>query len=193
MTVTMDREPMAPVIAWHGFRGTAWRAGIDVRGFIQANYTPYEGDETFLTAATERTRAVWGKIAGLLPEERRRGVYDVDTSTPSSITAHRPGYIDRERELIVGLQTDAPLKRAIMPQGGLRMVENGLAAYGYQLDPLVKEIFTKYRKTHNDGVFDAYTAEIRAARRSGVITGLPDAYGRGRIIGDYRRVPLYGV
>ncbi|GAA1010139.1 formate acetyltransferase [Acrocarpospora pleiomorpha] len=193
MTVTMDREPMAPVIAWHGFQGTAWRAAIDVRAFIQANYTPYEGDETFLTPATDRTRAVWGKIAGLLPEERRRGVLTVDASTPSSITAHRPGYIDRERELIVGLQTDAPLKRAIMPQGGLRMVENGLAAYGYPLDPMVKEIFTKYRKTHNDGVFDAYTAEIRAARRSGIITGLPDAYGRGRIIGDYRRVPLYGV
>ncbi|MFC6084191.1 formate C-acetyltransferase [Sphaerisporangium aureirubrum] len=193
MTVTVDREHFAPVIAWHGFHGTTWRAGIDVRAFIQDNYTPYEGDESFLSGPTERTRAVWGKIAELLPEERRRGVYDVDAATPSSITAHGPGYIDRERELIVGLQTDAPLKRAIMPQGGLRMVENGLAAYGHQLDPRVVEIFTKYRKTHNDGVFDAYTPQIRAARRSGIVTGLPDAYGRGRIIGDYRRVALYGV
>ncbi|WP_214110460.1 formate C-acetyltransferase [Acrocarpospora catenulata] len=193
MTVTMDREHMAPVTAWHGFRGTAWRTEIDVRAFIQANYTPYLGDESFLAGATERTRAVWSKITELLPEERQRGIYDVDTTTPSSITAHRPGYIDRDRELVVGLQTDAPLKRAIMPQGGLRMVEAGLTAYGYRLDPRVKEIFTKYRKTHNDGVFDAYTPEIRAARRSGVITGLPDAYGRGRIIGDYRRVALYGT
>lgn len=193
MTVTMDREHMAPITAWHGFRGTGWRADIDVRAFIQANYTPYTGDETFLAGPTERTRAVWDAIAALLPRERERGVYDVDTSTPSSITAHAPGYIDRDRELIVGLQTDAPLKRAIMPQGGLRMVASGLAAYGYTLDPLVKEIFTKHRKTHNDGVFDAYTPEIRAARRSGVVTGLPDAYGRGRIVGDYRRVALYGI
>ncbi|MEW9531760.1 formate C-acetyltransferase [Microbispora sp. NPDC049125] len=184
---------MAPITAWHGFRGTGWRADIDVRAFIQANYTPYTGDETFLAGPTERTRAVWDAIAALLPRERERGVYDVDTSTPSSITAHAPGYIDRDRELIVGLQTDAPLKRAIMPQGGLRMVASGLAAYGYTLDPLVKEIFTKHRKTHNDGVFDAYTPEIRAARRSGVVTGLPDAYGRGRIVGDYRRVALYGI
>ncbi|MEO3811612.1 formate C-acetyltransferase [Sphaerisporangium sp. B11E5] len=189
----MGRERVAPVIAWHGFRGTAWRELIDVRAFIQANYTPYEGDESFLAGATERTRAVWGKITELLPEERRRGVYDVDATTPSSITAHPPGYIDRDRELIVGLQTDAPLKRAIMPQGGLRMVQNGLAAYGYEPAPQVTEIFTKYRKTHNDGVFDAYTPEIKAARRSGIVTGLPDAYGRGRIIGDYRRVALYGV
>ncbi len=129
----------------------------------------------------------------MFPEERRRGIHDVDTATPSSITSHRPGYIDAERELIVGLQTDAPLKRAIMPAGGLRMVETGLAAYGHTLDPRVRKIFTAYRKTHNDGVFDAYTPQIRAARRSGVITGLPDSYGRGRIIGDYRRVALYGV
>ncbi|MFI9846670.1 formate C-acetyltransferase [Nonomuraea sp. NPDC051941] len=179
--------------AWRGFHGADWRSTINVRAFIQANYTPYEGDARFLTEPTERTRAVWAAVSALFPEERERGIYDVDTSTPSSITSHGPGYIDRDRELIVGLQTDAPLKRAIMPAGGLRMVENGLGAYGYKLDPLVKEIFTKYRKTHNDGVFDAYTPEILAARRSGVITGLPDAYGRGRIIGDYRRVPLYGV
>ncbi|MBB2747228.1 pyruvate formate lyase family protein [Microbispora sp. NBRC 16548] len=145
---------------------------MDVRDFIQANYTPYEGDESFLTGPTERTRAVWAEVSDLFPEERRRGVYDVDTTTPSSITAHRPGYIDSERELIVGLQTDAPLKRAMMPAGGLRMVENGLAAYGYRLDPRVKEIFTKYRKTHNDGVFDAYTPEIRAPAAQDVKTYL---------------------
>ncbi|UBU11516.1 formate C-acetyltransferase [Nonomuraea gerenzanensis] len=179
--------------AWRGFRGTAWRNSVDVRAFIQANYTPYTGEAGFLSGPTERTRAVWAKVSALFPEERRRGIHDVDAATPSSITAHAPGYIDRERELIVGLQTDAPLKRAIMPAGGLRMVENGLAAYGYQLDPAVKEIFTKYRKTHNDGVFDAYTPEILRARKAGVITGLPDAYGRGRIIGDYRRVALYGA
>ncbi|MFC4119914.1 formate C-acetyltransferase [Nonomuraea zeae] len=179
--------------AWRGFSGTDWRDKVDVRAFIQGNYTPYEGDDRFLAGPTERTRAVWGKVSALFPEERRRGILDADTAVPSSITSHAPGYIDRDRELIVGLQTDAPLKRAIMPAGGLRMVEKGLAAYGYRLDPAVREIFTKYRKTHNDGVFDAYTPEILAARRSGLITGLPDAYGRGRIIGDYRRVALYGV
>ncbi|MCK2220158.1 formate C-acetyltransferase [Actinomadura sp. ATCC 31491] len=188
MTATeVERE------AWRGFRGTQWRHAIDVRAFIQDNYTPYEGDGAFLAGPTERTRAVWAKVSALFPEERRRGILDVDTTTPSTITSHRPGYIDRDRELIVGLQTDAPLRRAIMPAGGLRMVENGLAAYGHELDPRVKEIFTRYRKTHNDGVFDAYTPEILAARRAHIITGLPDAYGRGRIIGDYRRVPLYGV
>src|SRR6195952_2312057 len=129
----------------------------------------------------------------MFPQERERGVYDVDASTPALITAHAPGYIDREAELIVGLQTNAPLKRAIMPFGGWRVVETSLKTYGFAVDPQVREIFTKYRKTHNDGVFDAYTAEILAARRSHVITGLPDAYGRGRIIGDYRRVALYGV
>ncbi|HEX6472643.1 MAG TPA: formate C-acetyltransferase [Streptosporangiaceae bacterium] len=179
--------------AWRGFRGAAWRDRIDVRAFIQANHTPYEGDASFLAGPTERTRAVWRRVSALFPEERRRGIYDVDASTPSSITSHAPGYIDRDRELIVGLQTDAPLRRAIMPNGGLRMVEGGLAAYGRELDPAVRTIFTTYRKTHNDGVFDAYTPAIRRARRSHIITGLPDAYGRGRIIGDYRRVALYGV
>ncbi len=187
MTITKDGYDVRE------FRGQTWRRSIDVRDFIQANRTPYEGDESFLAGPTERTLALWRKLSAMFPEERRRGVYDVDVETPSSITSHRPGYIDRDLELIVGLQTDAPLKRAIMPAGGLRMVENGLAAYGREIDPRVREIFTKYRKTHNDGVFDAYTPQIRAARRSGVITGLPDAYGRGRIIGDYRRVPLYGV
>jgi len=190
----------APVIggrtrtdAWAGFHGQHWRSGIDVRGFVQDNYTPYEGTAEFLAGPTGRTTAVWARLTELFVEERRRGILDVDTHTPSSITAHAPGYIDRERELIVGLQTDAPLKRAIMPAGGLRMVESGLSAYDHELDPAVKEIFTRYRKTHNDGVFDAYTEEILRARRAGVITGLPDAYGRGRIIGDYRRVALYGV
>ncbi|QQQ80176.1 formate C-acetyltransferase [Saccharothrix sp. 6-C] len=179
--------------AWTGFRGADWRHDIDVRGFIQANYTPYEGDDAFLAGPTERTTGLWRDLSGLFAEERRRGILDVDVHTPSTITSHRPGYLDRAQELIVGLQTDAPLKRAIMPGGGLRMVEAGLQAYGYELDPAVREIFTKYRKTHNDGVFDAYTDEIKRARRAGVITGLPDAYGRGRIIGDYRRVALYGV
>ncbi|MFI0411754.1 formate C-acetyltransferase [Actinomadura sp. 3N508] len=179
--------------AWRGFHGRTWREHIDVRDFVQANYTPYEGDASFLQGSTERTREVWGRIAAMFGEELRRGILDVDASTPSSITSHAPGYIDRDRELIVGLQTDAPLKRAIMPNGGLRMVEKGLEAYGYDLDPSVRTIFTAYRKTHNDGVFDAYTPEIMRARRSHIITGLPDAYGRGRIIGDYRRVALYGV
>ncbi|GAA0262172.1 formate C-acetyltransferase [Saccharothrix mutabilis subsp. mutabilis] len=181
------------VEAWQGFRGTRWRERIDVRGFIQDNYTPYEGDAGFLSGPTTRTSALWRDLSGLFAEERRRGVLDVDAHTPSSITSHRPGYLDRANEIIVGLQTDAPLKRAIMPNGGLRMVETSLQAYGYELDPAVREVFTKYRKTHNDGVFDAYTPEILRARRAGVVTGLPDAYGRGRIIGDYRRVPLYGV
>ncbi|MFI7497985.1 formate C-acetyltransferase [Streptomyces sp. NPDC049687] len=179
--------------AWRGFAGTHWRELIDVRDFIQANYTPYDGDASFLAGATERTAAVWRKVSSLFPEERARGILDVDTATPSTITSHAPGWIDRDRELIVGLQTDAPLKRAIMPNGGLRMVENSLKAYGYEPDPFVTEVFGTYRKTHNDGVFDAYTPEMRTARRVGIITGLPDAYGRGRIIGDYRRVALYGT
>ncbi|MFL6123604.1 formate C-acetyltransferase [Actinophytocola sp.] len=189
----------APVVestatdAWSGFQGRQWCEEIDVRGFIQDNYTPYEGDAGFLAGPTERTGHLWRTLEALFVEERCRGILDVDVHTPSSITAHVPGFIDRERELVVGLQTDAPLKRAIMPAGGLRMVESGLAAYGYELDPAVKEVFTRYRKTHNDGVFDAYTEEILRARRAGIITGLPDAYGRGRIIGDYRRVALYGV
>ncbi|WP_333735523.1 formate C-acetyltransferase [Streptomyces sp. IBSBF 2806] len=179
--------------AWRGFAGARWRELIDVRDFIQVNYSPYEGDASFLTDATDRTRAVWETVGSLFPEERARGVLDVDTATPSTITSHAPGWIDRDRELVVGLQTDAPLKRAIMPNGGLRMVENGLKAYGYEADPFVTKVFGTYRKTHNDGVFDAYTPEMRTARKVGIITGLPDAYGRGRIIGDYRRVALYGT
>jgi formate C-acetyltransferase len=163
-----------------------------VRWFIQQNYTPYEGDESFLVKATERTARLWKRLENLFVEERKKGVLAV-SQVPSSITAHSPGYIDREAEIIVGLQTDAPLKRAIMPNGGWRMVVNSLKAYGYEPDPAVKEAFTRYRKTHNDGVFDAYTSDIRACRSSHILTGLPDAYGRGRIIGDYRRVALYGV
>ena len=181
-----------PLDAWRGFAPGPWTERIDVRDFIQRNYVPYEGDASFLAPATDRTKALWERLGGLFEEERRKGVLDV-SQTPSTITAHEPGYIDRDAELIVGLQTDAPLKRAIFPNGGYRMVKAGLEAYGYEVDPVVEETFTKYRKTHNDGVFDAYTPEILAARRSGIVTGLPDAYGRGRIIGDYRRVALYGV
>jgi formate C-acetyltransferase len=178
--------------AWRGFKPGLWQRDINVRWFIQQNYTPYEGDGKFLAPATERTRRIWKKLEDLFVEERKKGVLDV-SQVPSSITAHAPGYIDRESEVIVGLQTDAPLKRAIMPNGGLRMVLNSLKAYGFEASPAVVETFTKHRKTHNEGVFDAYTADIRACRSSHILTGLPDAYGRGRIIGDYRRVPLYGV
>src|SRR3954453_17991279 len=178
--------------AWRGFNPGLWQRDVNVRWFLQQNYTPYEGDDTFLAQATDRTRRVWNKLEKMFVEERKKGVLDV-SPIPSSITAHAPGYIDRENEIIVGLQTEAPLKRAIMPNGGLRMVLNSLKAYGYEPDAAVVEAFSKYRKTHNEGVFDAYTADIRACRSSHILTGLPDAYGRGRIIGDYRRVPLYGV
>jgi formate C-acetyltransferase len=188
-----DATPAAPPDAWRGFSGTTWRERIDVRDFVAANVTPYEGDESFLSGATERTTALWESLQPLVARERERGILDVDVHTPSTITSHRPGYIDREHEIVVGLQTDKPLRRAIMPRGGLRLVEAGLRAYGYELDPLVRETFLLHRKTHNDGVFDAYTPRILAARKAGVVTGLPDAYGRGRIVGDYRRVPLYGV
>ena len=177
---------------WQGFKTGLWQKQINVRNFIQQNYEPYEGDESFLAPATERTKQLWNRLNDLFVEERKKGVLDV-SQIPSSITAHDPGYIDRENEVIVGLQTDAPLKRAIMPNGGFRMVANALKTYGYEPDPHVVEAFTKYRKTHNDAVFDAYTADIRQCRSSHILTGLPDAYGRGRIIGDYRRVPLYGV
>ncbi|MEU7582333.1 formate C-acetyltransferase [Streptomyces sp. NPDC041068] len=183
--------------AWDGFKGGLWRDAIDVRDFVQQNYTPYEGDASFLAGPTERTTQVWQKLLSMFPTEIERGIYDVDVKTPSRIDAFKPGYIDGaaadHKDLIVGLQTDAPLKRAIMPNGGWRMVEGALNAYGYEADPEVRDIYTHLRKTHNEGVFDAYTPEIRACRSSGIITGLPDAYGRGRIIGDYRRVALYGV
>ena len=179
--------------AWDGFTPGPWQDDIDVRGFIQANYTPYTGDAAFLTGATERTERVWQTLTAMFPAERERGVYDVDNHTPAGITAHAPGYIAEDDELIVGLQTDAPLKRAIMPYGGWRMVKGALETYGYQIDPVLEKIFTTYRKTHNDGVFDVYPPAVRRARSSHIITGLPDAYGRGRIIGDYRRVALYGT
>ena len=178
---------------WIGFKGDVWRDEINVRDFIQSNYTPYEGDESFLVSSSEKTRKVWNKLTEMFKEERERGVYDAETKLPQTITTYGPGYIDKDNEVVVGLQTDAPLKRGIFPKGGIRMVENSLNAYGYELDPMTKEIFTKYRKTHNEGVFSAYTEEMLEARRSAIITGLPDAYGRGRIIGDYRRVALYGT
>ncbi|MFB2968536.1 formate C-acetyltransferase [Aerosakkonema sp. BLCC-F183] len=178
---------------WKNFVPGKWTEEIDVRDFIQKNYTPYEGDESFLASPTERTHQLWNQVLDLMKQERQKGVLDADTKVVSTITSHQPGYIDKEREQIVGLQTEKPLKRAIMPLGGIRVVKASLEAYGYKLDPETEEIFTKYRKTHNDGVFDTYTREMKLARHSGIITGLPDAYGRGRIIGDYRRVALYGV
>jgi formate C-acetyltransferase len=182
----------APETAWDGFSAGLWQSEINVRDFIQVNYTPYDGDESFLSTATARTKKIWKKLTDLFVEERKKGVLDV-SQIPSSITAHAPGYIDKDNEVIVGLQTEAPLKRAIMPNGGFRLVATALKTYGYEPDPHVVEAFTKYRKTHNDAVFDAYTADVRRCRSSHILTGLPDAYGRGRIIGDYRRVALYGV
>ena len=187
-----ETKPDWMATAWKGFHTGLWQKEINVRDFIQQNYTPYDGDESFLASATARTEAIWDKLTELFIQERKKGVLDV-SQIPSSITAHGPGYIDKPNEVIVGLQTDAPLKRAIMPNGGFRMVLGALKTYGYEPDPHVVEAFTKYRKTHNEAVFDAYTADIRRCRSSHVLTGLPDAYGRGRIIGDYRRVALYGV
>lgn len=178
--------------AWRGFKPGLWQRDINVRWFLQQNYTPYDGDGSFLAPATERTKGILKKLTDLFVEERKKSVLDVSL-IPSSITAHAPGYIDKDNEVIVGLQTDAPLKRAIMPNGGWRMVLTSLKTYGYEAPQSVVDTFTKYRKTHNDGVFDAYTDDIRACRSSHILTGLPDAYGRGRIIGDYRRVALYGV
>ncbi|NMS90415.1 formate C-acetyltransferase [Clostridioides difficile] len=180
--------------AWQGFKTGRWTKEVNVREFIQLNYSPYEGNDSFLAGATENTKNLWDKAMVLFKKERENGgTLDVDTKTVSGIAAYAPGYLDKGLETIVGLQTDAPLKRAVMPYGGVKMVENSCDAFGYELDSEIKDIFTKYRKTHNQGVFDVYTPEMRAARKSGIITGLPDAYGRGRIIGDYRRVALYGV
>ena len=178
---------------WNGFETGKWMKEINVRDFIQKNYKPYSGDDSFLTGATKKTQTLWNQVKSLMKTEREKEILDVDTEVVSTITSHQPGYIDRESEQIVGLQTDKPLKRAIMPLGGIRVVKSSLSAYGYKLNPETEEIFTKYRKSHNDGVFDAYTSEMRLARHSGIITVLPDAYGRGRIFGDYRRVALYGV
>ncbi len=175
------------------YEGFIWKREINVRDFIQHNYTPYEGDASFLAPATERTLRLWDKLSEMFKVEREKGVYDAETRLPQTLTTYGAGYICKEDEVIVGLQTDAPLKRGIFPKGGIRMVESALEAYGYKLDAETKEIYTKYRKTHNQGVFSAYTKDIRDARHSHIITGLPDAYGRGRIIGDYRRIALYGV
>jgi formate C-acetyltransferase len=180
--------------AWKGFKPGLWQDKIDVRDFIQHNYEPYEGDDAFLEQQpSDATRELWRMISELKKIETTKGIYDADTDVVSAIDSHPPGYIASELEKIVGLQTDKPLKRGIIPEGGLRMVEQGLQAYGYKLAPEIHEIYTKYRKTHNDGVFDVYNSAMKKARSSGIITGLPDAYGRGRIIGDYRRVALYGV
>ena len=180
---------------WDGFnKAGEWTKEIDVRGFIQSNYTPYEGDSKFLAGATDKTKKLWDEVLELYKKERENGgVLDADCKTPSSINAYEAGYIDKDLEEIVGLQTDAPLKRAIMPNGGIRIVEKSAAAYGFKVDPETEYIYHNLRKTHNDGVFEVYTPDIRAARSSHLLTGLPDGYGRGRIIGDYRRVALYGV
>ncbi|MDE6598308.1 MAG: formate C-acetyltransferase [Clostridia bacterium] len=182
--------------AWEGFVFGKWSEDgeVNVRDFIQRNYTPYEGDGSFLAAPTKATQKLWDEILKLSDKERKAGgVLDADTTTVSTLTSHAAGYIDKELEKIVGLQTDKPFKRALQPFGGIKMAEQALNMYGYEIDPEIKSIFTKYRKTHNDGVYDAYTPEMRRARRAHILTGLPDTYGRGRIVGDYRRVALYGV
>ena len=178
---------------WQGFKGKKWQEEIDVRDFIQQNYTLYEGDDSFLAGPTQATKDLWAQVMDLNKQEREAGVLDTDTSVVSTITSHGPGYLDKDKEQVVGFQTDKPFKRGLQPFGGIRMSEKAAESYGFHIDPEVSHIFTEYRKTHNQGVFDVYTPEMRAARKSGIITGLPDAYGRGRIIGDYRRVALYGV
>jgi len=178
---------------WEGFKEGIWTEEVDVRDFIQKNYIPYEGNESFLAEATEKTKNLWGKCEDLLVLEQKKGVLDIDTEHFSGIDNFNPGYIDRENETIVGLQTDAPLKRMVNFYGGLRMADEALADYGYAFDEETLSVLKSVRKTHNDGVFDVYTPEMRKARSAGLLTGLPDAYGRGRIIGDYRRIPLYGI
>ena len=180
---------------WKDFNEGEWKYEINVRDFIQKNYTPYEGNDEFLSNPTEKTTKLWNEVLELYKKEHNSvgSVLDIDTKTISTISGYKAGYINKELEDIVGLQTDSPLKRAIMPFGGIRIVEKSCEAYGREVDPEVKEIFHKYRKTHNDGVFSVYTPDVRLARSSHLITGLPDGYGRGRIIGDYRRVALYGV
>ncbi len=187
-------QPNHDFSEWAGFCQGDWNQTVDVRDFILKNYTLYTGNADFLRPATERTRQIWAQVLELMKQENaKEGPLDFDAETPSSITSHRPGYIDKDNEIIVGLQTDAPLKRAIMPLGGLNMVKRSCEVYGKTLNPHVEEIFGQFRKTHNQGVFDVYTQDIFACRKAGIITGLPDAYGRGRIIGDYRRVALYGI
>ena len=179
---------------WKNFKSGSWEEEINVRDFIQRNYTPYEGDDSFLSNATEKTKKLWDEVLDLYKKEREAGgVLAISNDVASTISSHDAGYIDKDLEEIVGLQTDAPLKRAIMPNGGIRIVEKSCAAYNQKVSDKIEDIYHNYRRTHNDGVFMAYTPEIRAARSSHLITGLPDGYGRGRIIGDYRRVALYGI
>ena len=182
---------------WRGFRGSHWLDDINVRDFIQNNYTPYDGDESFLAGPTEATDTLWGKLQQLQKQERAQGgVLDMETEVVSGLTAYGPGYIDdslKSLEKVVGLQTDKPLKRAFMPYGGIKMAEEACTTYGYTPNPAFHKIFTEYHKTHNQAVYDAYTPEMRLARKNKIITGLPDTYGRGRIVGDYRRVALYGI
>ena len=182
---------------WNGFEGRIWKEEINVRDFIQKNYTPYDGNEDFLAGPAESTDKLWGKLQALQKEERAKGgVLDMDTHIVSTLTSHKPGYISedtKDLEKVVGLQTDKPLKRAFMPFGGIKMAEQACETYGYTPDPELHKIFTEYSRTHNDGVFSAYTPEMKKARHNKIITGLPDTYGRGRIVGDYRRVALYGI
>ncbi len=178
---------------WNDFKGDLWKDQIDVKDFIHKNYTLYEGDDSFLAGTSDKTNKVWDKANSLIIEEIKKGIIDVETNEISGIDNFAPGYIDKENEVIVGLQTDAPLKRIVNPFGGFRMVEQSLEAYGYTLNKDIKEFFPKYRKTHNEGVFDAYSDATKVARTVGLLTGLPDAYGRGRVIGDYRRIALYGI
>ena len=188
---------MVEFTQWNGFKGTKWKQEINVRDFIQKNYTPYDGDESFLAGPTEATNKLWGRLQELQKEQRAKGgVLDCETEIVTSLTAYGPGYIDeslKDLEKIVGLQTDKPLKRAFMPYGGIKMAQQAAESYGYKVNEKYDQIFNEYHKTHNQGVFDAYTPEIRAARNSHIVTGLPDTYGRGRIVGDYRRVALYGI
>ena len=188
---------MAAFEQWKGFKGITWKDEVDTRDFIQKNYTPYDGDHTFLVGPTEATDKLWGALQALQKEERAKGgVLDMDTDVVSTITSHAPGYISEELkdlEKVVGLQTEKPLKRAFMPFGGIKMAEDACTTNGYTPSPELHKIFTEYHKTHNQGVFDAYSPEIRIARKHKIITGLPDTYGRGRIVGDYRRVALYGI
>ena len=179
---------------WEGFKGDKWRTSVDTRDFIQNNYTEYKGDDSFLEPIAPSTDKLWTKLQELFEiQHEKNGVYDMDSDIPATITSHEPGYLIKEEEKIVGLQTDVPLKQAFMPFGGIKMANNALVSNGYETDEEMTKIFTEYRKTHNQGVFDAYTAEMRLARKNKIITGLPDAYGRGRIIGDYRRIALYGI
>lgn len=190
----MERKTEVKEQAWRGFNTGKWQNHVDVPNFLEGNIQPYHGDEAFLVGPTQNTKDLWDIVSQLSKEERERGgVWDVDVNTPSTITSHKPGYLDKDKEKVVGVQTDAPFRRSIQPFGGIRMMIDACKAYGFEMPDEIIKMFTDIRKTHNQGVFDAYTSDMRMARKAGIITGLPDAYGRGRIIGDYRRVALYGV